>query len=235
MIAKKKTKKADLEGKRFAFFQIGLVVAGALTLAAFEYSGVRFNELAKTEFETDAYANLMGEQPKEFIVETKQKVKLKVVLPVYDEVKPVDKLKEEKASKQINEDLIKELDIDGSGEPDGDLDGKIVQNGGDGNTVLEYASVMPEFPGGIVAMNKWIANNIDLPYYAEPLGGTIYVEFVVDKKGEITKVKLSNKLHQDYDNACLAVVSKMPKWTPGEQAGKNVNVRYHLPIKFVSH
>ena len=70
MIAKKKTKKADLEGKRFAFFQIGLVVAGALTLAAFEYSGVRFNELAKTELETDAYANLMAEQPKEFIIET---------------------------------------------------------------------------------------------------------------------------------------------------------------------
>ena len=146
MIAKKKTKKADLEGKRFAFFQIGLVVAGALTLAAFEYSGVRFNELAKTELETDAYANLMAEQPKEFIIETKQKVKLKVIIPVYDEVIAVNKLKEEKASKQINEDLIKELNIDGSGEPDGDLDGQIVQNGGDGNTVLEYASVMPKFP-----------------------------------------------------------------------------------------
>ena len=94
---------------------------------------------------------------------------------------------------------------------------------------------MPEFPGGINAMNRWISENIDLPHYAENLSGTIYVEFVVDKKGEITKVKLSNNLHQDYDNACLAVVSKMPKWTPGEQAGKNVNVRYHLPIKFVSH
>jgi protein TonB len=234
MIAKKKTKKADLEGKRFAFFQIGLVVAGALTLAAFEYSGVRFDELAKTELEKDAYASLIAEQPKEFIIPTQQKVKLKVTLPVYDEVKAVKKLKEEKQT-TIDDDLIKELVIDGTGEVDGDLDGKITNNGGDGNTVLEYASVMPEFPGGINAMNRWIADNIDLPHYAENLSGTIYVEFVVDKKGEITKVKLSNNLHQDYDNACLAVVSRMPKWTPGEQAGKNVNVRYHLPIKFVSH
>lgn len=39
MIAKKSSK-ADLERKRFAFFQIGLIVAGSLTLAAFEYSSV---------------------------------------------------------------------------------------------------------------------------------------------------------------------------------------------------
>jgi protein TonB len=131
--------------------------------------------------------------------------------------------------------LIKELEIDGTGEEDGELDGEIVQNGIDDDKVHEIVSVMPQFPGGIAAMNKWIANNIDLPYYTQQLSGTIYVEFVVDKKGAITNVKLSNKMHQDYDNACLAVVSKMPKWTPGEQAGKNVNVRYHLPIKFVSH
>jgi protein TonB len=39
MIAKK-SKQADLERKRFAFFQIGLVVAGAATLLAFEYKSV---------------------------------------------------------------------------------------------------------------------------------------------------------------------------------------------------
>ena len=39
MIAKK-NKKANLERKRFAFFQIGLLVAGSLVLAAFEYSTV---------------------------------------------------------------------------------------------------------------------------------------------------------------------------------------------------
>ena len=233
MIAKKKTKKADLEGKRFAFFQIGLVIAGALTLAAFEYSSLRFDDLAKTEYATDAYSNLMVEQPKEFIVETQQKIKLKIILPIIDEVKVVDKLKDEKTSK-LSDELIKELEIDGTGDEDGDLDGKIVHNGEDFR-IVDIPSVMPEFPGGIAAMNKWIANNIDLPHYAEQLSGTIYVEFVVDKKGEITRVKLSNNLHQDYDKACLAVVSKMPKWTPGEQAGKNVNVRYHLPIKFVSH
>jgi len=233
MIAKKKSKKADLEGKRFAFFQIGLVIAGALTLAAFEYSSVRFDELAKTEHAVDAYTKLMAEQPKEFIVETKQKVKLKIVLPVIDEVKADDKLKEVKSTKVSNE-LIKEFDIDGTGDEDGDLNGKIVQNGND-FTIVDIPSVMPEFPGGIAAMNRWIADNIDLPYYAEKLRGTIYVEFVVDKQGDITRVKLSNNMHQDYDNACLAVVSKMPKWTPGEQAGKNINVRYHLPIKFVNH
>jgi len=233
MIAKKKTKKADLEGKRFAFFQIGLVVAGALTLAAFEYSGVRFDELAKTELEKDAYANLMAEQPKEYIVETQQKVKLKIVIPQIIEVKAVKKLKEIKST-QISEELIKELNIDGTGGEEGDPDGTITYNGDDFR-IIEIPSIMPEFPGGIAAMNNWIANNIDLPYYAEKLNGTIYVEFVVDKKGDITRVKLSNHMHQDYDNACLAVVSKMPKWTPGVQAGKNVNVRYHLPIKFVNH
>jgi len=232
MIAKKKSKKADLEGKRFAFFQIGLVVAGALTLAAFQYSGIRFDSLAMNDTKSDLYENLMVEQPKEFIIPVKQKIKLKVTLPSMGEIKEVDKLSDKVVTK-VNDDIIKEFVIDGTGEKDGDLDGVIVQNGGD--PILDNPSVMPEFPGGLTAMNKWIANNIDLPYYAEKMNGTLYVEFVVNKKGEITKVKLSNKLHQDYDKAALAVVSKMPKWTPGEQAGKHVNVRYHLPIKFVNY
>ena len=233
MIAKKKSKKADLEGKRFAFFQIGLVVAGALTLAAFEYSGIRFDELAKQEVEADLYSAYVVEQQKEYVVPQTQTVKLKITLPYNEEVKEVDNLKDEQITTKVDDGLIKELNI-GTGEDEGEPGGTIVNTVG-GDDIIDVPSIMPLFPGGVAAMNQWIANNIDVPYYADKVNGTIYVEFVVDKKGEITKVKLSNKLDRDYDKAALAVVSRMPKWTPGEQAGKKVNVRYHLPIKFVNH
>jgi protein TonB len=103
------------------------------------------------------------------------------------------------------------------------------------NKEYEVVSQMPEFPGGFAALHKWIGDNINLPHYVESMNGTVYVRFVVGKDGQISKVTLTKGRHHDYDKASLAVVQKMPKWTPGEQAGKKVNVRYDLPIKFVNH
>ena len=231
MIAKKKNKKADLEGKRFAFFQIGLVIAGALTLAAFEYSGIKFDQLAKNEIEKDIYTNLIVEQQKELIVPQKQTVKLKIILPD-NLIKQVDKLTDKKVGK-IDNSIINEINVDNDGEEDGDINGTIVMTVD--NKIYDFPSIMPLFPGGVAAMNNWISEHISLPHYAEPINGTIYVRFIVDENGNIANVSLSKTLHHDYDKAALAVVSKMPRWTPGEQAGKKVKVRYDLPIKFINH
>ena len=112
------------------------------------------------------------------------------------------------------------------------LQGENSSSENENEEVYTVVEVMPEFPGGFAAMHKWIGDNIDLPHYVESLNGTVYVRFVVGKDGQISKVTLTKGIHHDYDKASLAVVQKMPKWTPGEQAGKKVNVRYNIPIRF---
>ena len=227
MIAKKKNKKADLEGKRFAFFQIGLVVAGSLCLAAFEYSTIQFSSL-DSELKEELVIEHVYEEPIiEQFKETKPQKKQTLAV-VIDQVKEVNKVVK---TAQVKPSEIVTIPDTGEDEPDGDF-GMITTTVDD--TEYEVVSQMPEFPGGFAAMHKWIGENIDLPHYAERLNGTVYVRFVVGKDGQISKVTLSKGIHQDYDKASLAVVQQMPKWTPGEQAGKKVNVRYDLPIKFVN-
>ena len=233
MIAKKKSKKADLECKRFAFFQIGLIISGAFCLAAFEYSTIQFDELAKQNQGDEIHTFFNDTPPKEFVVKEQPKVQKKLQVKIFDQVKEVDKLKKETGVIKTNtDDIINTDDIPDFGEGDGTGE-KIVNTVKD--SIYDIPQKMPVFPGGEKAMIGWINQNIQLPDWAEQVSGTVYVRFVVDKDGSVTNVVLSKGIHYDYDNASLAVVKKMPRWSPGEQAGKAVKVRYDLPIKFVSH
>jgi protein TonB len=231
MMAKKKNKKADLERKRFAFFQIGLVIAGALCLAAFEYTGIRFGELAKNETEQGILDPYVEVQTKEYIIKKETSPPKKIQKEIVLEVTPSDNpdIKPNDNISKINN--IDVRDVTDWGFDEGD---EIVNTVGGDTTVYLFPQIMPLFPGGVAAMKNWIASNIQLPHYAEPLNGTVYIRFVVNEKGEINNVSLGKSLHSDYDKASLAVVQKMPQWTPGEQAGKKVKVRYDLPIKFVN-
>jgi len=99
---------------------------------------------------------------------------------------------------------------------------------------LFFAEVEPTFPGGESAMMTWIQEHIEYPQLAVEMGeqGIVYVQFVVNKDGSIEKVKIMRGVSDALDDEAKRVVKRMPKWTPGEQAGKKVRVRYTLPIHF---
>ncbi len=221
----KKNPQADLERKRFAFLQIGFIVAGGLTLMAFQYTNASFSN-HKKQTVIDDNIPIIPDIPIEKVYTVPQKKHQHVKMPIIDEVKQVNKITNpEPAPKPIKE-VIDIIDIDNTGDetedfPEIPLDKPFV--------VVEE---MPEFPGGYSAMNKFIANNIKIPEYAMPLEGKVYVRFIVDTDGSITNVSVIKGLHRDYDNAAIKVVSKMPKWKPGKQAGKAVRVQYEIPIKF---
>jgi protein TonB len=100
--------------------------------------------------------------------------------------------------------------------------------------IADFAEVEPTFPGGEGAMMTWIQENIEYPQIAVEMGeqGIVYVQFVVNKDGSIEQVKIMRGVSDALDDEAKRVVKKMPKWTPGEQAGKKVRVRYTLPIHF---
>lgn len=94
---------------------------------------------------------------------------------------------------------------------------------------------MPEFPGGELALRKFIAENVKYPEDAKEKGiqGRAYVSFVIDKEGNVANVKLARGIgFESIDNEALRVVSLLPKWKPGMQGGKAVNVSYTIPIIF---
>ena len=93
---------------------------------------------------------------------------------------------------------------------------------------------MPYFPGGNVLMLKYLADNIKYPASAVKAKkqGRVIVTFVVQKDGSVTHAKVAKSIDPELDAEALRVVRGMPKWIPGTQLGKPVNVKYFLPVKF---
>ncbi|MES2798956.1 MAG: energy transducer TonB [Bacteroidota bacterium] len=104
----------------------------------------------------------------------------------------------------------------------------------DTNEVLVIAEVMPEFPGGQVAMSKFIADNLLYPELAKEmqLEGKVYLRFVVKKDGTISDVTCARGIHPVLDKEAIRVVKLMPKWNPAKQNEKAVNCQMIIPIKF---
>jgi protein TonB len=80
---------------------------------------------------------------------------------------------------------------------------------------------------------KFIARNFKYPEIAKANGveGRVILEFVVEKNGEVGRVKILKGLDKHIDKAAINVVEKLPVFTPGKQIGKAVPVKYTVPIK----
>ena len=100
--------------------------------------------------------------------------------------------------------------------------------------VFDVVEVMPQFPGGQIAMLQYLMKNIKYPEQAvkEGIQGRVTVRFIVEKDGSISDVKPILSVHPLLNKEAVRVVKSMPKWTPGKQNGKPVRVRFNLPVMF---
>ncbi|WP_165903579.1 energy transducer TonB [Hymenobacter gummosus] len=100
--------------------------------------------------------------------------------------------------------------------------------------VFVYAEKMPEFEGGAEAMLKFLRKNMRYPAMAlrSQVEGKVFVAFTVSSTGDIVDVQVLKGLGYGTDEEALRVVKLMPRWQPGAQNGRNVAVRYTLPITF---
>ncbi len=102
------------------------------------------------------------------------------------------------------------------------------------NTVYTVVDQMPEFPGGDIALKRFIAQNVEYPKEAREndIQGTVYLRFVVKKDGSIGKVEIERGVHKLLDDAAIKVVKSLPDFNPGKQGGRNKNVWFSIPVKF---
>ena len=102
------------------------------------------------------------------------------------------------------------------------------------DSVYNQPEVMPEFPGGMEAMMKYLSENIKYPEMAKQKNtqGKVLVTFVVEKNGSISDVKVAKGIGDGCDEEAVRVISAMPKWKPGMQNGKKVRVSFAIPISF---
>ena len=103
----------------------------------------------------------------------------------------------------------------------------------DSSKVFQTVEDMPEYPGGERALMEYIAS-IDYPKEAQNnrIEGTVYVEFIIDKGGDVTHVEPARGTGTMLDSVAVAHIKGMNDWEPGYQKGDPVKVQYVVPIRF---
>ena len=104
----------------------------------------------------------------------------------------------------------------------------------DENKVFDVVEQMPTFPGGMGALQQWLHDNVHYPVIAMENGvqGRVTVQFVVEKDGSITDVKVAKPVDPSLDKEAVRAVKSMPHWIPGKQNGSSVRVKYMVPVVF---
>lgn len=241
----KKTKAVDLEGKRTTWFLLGLVFVLSVIFVSFEYTA--------NDETTDIDGHLLDELEKEveLIPVTKQQQnnmialtppKLRTTKKPSTKIKVVDNTSEAQGFLLLSDETsLQEGVIDG--------DGGIMKQVADDQTqalspvatdmngnqqTFRIVEDLPQFPGGAVELMKWLTNNLRYPTTAQrqKIQGKVVVQFIVNRDGNVSDIKVIKSLNPDCDREALRVVRMMPKWKPGVQHDKPCRTMVCIPIIF---
>lgn len=216
----KKTERANVERYKGNFLLLGVIISTVFVIIAFSW---------KSYDEVDAQLKSDIKVPDESqIAEVTKQKKKQPKTPAPPEIEVVEddvEIDEDQAEVQ-SADMVESDELSlpsGTGEQT-EKEDKI------------FVSVQqePKFPGGKDKMFDFIRQNLSYPRQAKEAGieGTVFVNFVVNKDGSISKVKVRKGVNKALNKEAMRVVKSMPNWKPGKQRGKAVRATFLLPIRF---
>ena len=228
-------------------------------VAAVAYLGLAaynsYQEAQKAKFEAEMEASLLEakkeakvekktETPKVEQVQKVEKVKSSIaftppVIKKDSEVKPEEEMKTQDELKETKT-AIGAFDVKGNDEAGGTVLKAVEdiaapeppKHEEEQNKIFEVVEQQPQFPGGSV--NGWLADHIKYPVVAADNGisGRVVVQFVVERDGSVSQVKVVRGVDPSLDKEAQRVISSMPKWIPGKQNGQAVRSRFTVPVTF---
>jgi periplasmic protein TonB len=217
----KKNPKANLEKFKLMFLAFGLIISIGVLVSAFNWSS------SSTKSDLNSKENIEEEEMMEI---TRQ-----------DQIKPPPPPPEEQQQQQTVE-VINIIDNNEEINDDVELNLEFNENDEisleetppEDDQIFIYVKNMPEYPGGVVALKRYIAEHVVYPAVANENGieGTVYLRFEVTKTGSIGKVELQKGVDKLLDDEAIRVIKSLPKFKPGEQNGKKVSVWYSIPVTF---
>ncbi len=222
----KKAPVADLEGKKTTWLLVGYIFVLAIMFVAFEWT--RRDKIDNSEI-LEAPAVMFEE---EIIPITMQE---KPVAPMPAEAKTITEVIEiVEDDAEIEETIIASTDDMGEVVEIKDIENVVVAEPEKEEEIFQVVENMPEFPGGMAELMKYLQKNIKYPTISQENGvqGRVIVQFVVNRDGSIVDPVVLKSVDPYLDKEALRVVKAMPKWKPGEQRGKPVRVKFTLPVQF---
>jgi periplasmic protein TonB len=100
-----------------------------------------------------------------------------------------------------------------------------------GNVVLD---VNPSYPGGEAALKQFLETHLQYPEDALSAGieGRLRIAFQINEKGELSAVRIINKIGGGCEEEAKRVLKLMPKWIPGIYNGKPISSEWEIPMSF---
>ena len=221
----KKSPKASLEDKKMLFVMMGLVMVLSLLYIGFEWTDKEITVYAATD------TSLLAEEEIE-VVQTAQELPPPPPPPAPEIVEILNVVEDnvEVASVEINteDDKNKVVAISAPVTSSAPIEEE------EDNVVFQVVEKMPSFPGGDSQLFKFLNDNVKYPVIAQENGvqGRVICQFVVNRDGSIVDVEVVRSVDASLDKEAIRVIKSMPKWSPGQQRGKPVRVKYTLPVNF---
>lgn len=223
----KKSDKADLEKNRNIFFLIGLVLALGSMLAAFEWKS--------SPSKAESLGGIQVQEVEEEIIPiTREKQvdppppppppQVVEMLNIVDDDVVIENELEIEDSEADENTAIDVLPVIESQEEE-EVEEEIFFN------IIEEPA---EFPGGDKALYGYIHDHVKYPIIAMENGiqGKVYVKFVVNKEGKAVDAVVARPVDPSLDQEALRVINSLPRFKPGKQRGKPVQVYYTAVINF---
>ena len=238
----KKSEKASLDSRRPVFFMLGLVMALATLYVALEFNTSSGNMSGDaSQFDDMQDLDLMPALDRsDMIAAAPSGAPAK---PTPKNVKVVDEVK-----KQLERNVTINTLRDAQGKGEGGANGEQASDDEETTKALSPVAVdkdenplklrvvqqLPEFPGGMVEMMKWITRTLHYPYAAQKqkIEGRVLVTFIINRDGSIANIKVVKSVHPLLDNEARRVVKLMPHWKPGIEDGKPCRTMFAIPIEF---
>lgn len=223
----KKNPKADLEKRKGIYVELGLIVALAAALVAFNVKSYDQEEIQVTE-------RTVIDEVEEVVITTPPEETPPPPEPeapeVITEVHVIDNNQEsDNEIGIINMDLTDDIEMGEAVAAAPDVEEEVKED-----IVYVVVEQVAEFPGGEEALYKYLKDNIVYPNIARQTGieGKVYIRFVVEKDGSISNVKVMRDIGGGCGEEAMRVVKSMPKWKPAKQQTRTVRSEFNLPVNF---
>lgn len=222
----KKSEQADLERGKSTALLIGFVMVLALLFVALEWTQrdkkIDLSGIIAAEISIDEEMVPITLPEKKTVPPPPQSVAVAEVIEIVEDDAEIEEATIASTDDQTEYIEIKEIvDVVVEEEPQEEAPFMVVEK-------------MPEFPGGISALMAYLTKNIKYPAVCREnnIQGRVLIQFIVNKDGSIVDPEVVKSVNPYLDKEALRVISTMPKWTPGEQRGKPVRVKYTVPVNF---
>ncbi len=102
-------------------------------------------------------------------------------------------------------------------------------------TPNNFAEVMPDYPGGMQALRKFLEKNLKNPQdLEEGQNIKVRIRFIVGYDGNLKGFETVQDGGMAFNNEVIRVLKKMPQWIPGKTKGENVSVYFTIPVNFIA-